>query len=164
MPRPFFDEFGFGMESNDYTAILKGASEDPTAVTYSKQSALTAKFGPMVFFIINLTTTSITKTTIADAIQINLPFVAANLPFTNHDCPVIVSMDNATILADGVTTQANAGVILKNTSLLRLNASALDTRAIPFTYALLGCTSGVAYTNTVIMLISGSYIAVSNAG
>lgn len=161
MPRPFFDEFGFGMESNDFTAVWKGATDDATPVTYTVQSGVTWKFGPAVGFCINLTTTSLTKHTPGDAMQVNLPFAAANLPFTTHNIPVRVLMTNSN---GGSFVHANAGVILKNTSLVKLQLDSPSAALADFTYTTLGCTADVAYTNTVTVQISGDYLAVSNAG
>jgi len=150
-------------ESNDYTATLQPLSDGSfTTLTFTTQSGLYVKCGAMVFFCVNLVTTHIQKTTVSDIMQINLPYPAANLPFTTHTMMIGLEMNNAT-----QNVNANIGKVDKNTSVLSLQAAPLTGGPLrDFTYgaADLGAVSGVDYTNVVTIRASGWYVGVTDAG
>jgi hypothetical protein len=136
-----------GSPSTSYTPVLKGATEDPSAVTYSTQVGRYILVNKLCFFTIKLVTTSITKTTLTDAVRISLPFASANN--TNQIAQIHAHTENGTPVQN-----ANRAYINPNVSVLTLAQLGLTTAQVDITYALLSL--GVL-TNTITFEVSGVY-------
>lgn len=130
-----------------YTPVLKGATDDPSAATYSTQVGRYILIGKLCWVNIHLITTSITKTTLTDDLRISLPFTAANNSGQVH-------------LLNGRTTNgtpvqnANIAIVAANTAYLTMGQLPLTAALANITYALLSL--GVL-TNTITFQASGVY-------
>lgn len=133
--------------SSAYTPVLKGATQDPSAVTYSTQIGRYVLVGKMCFFTARVVTTSITKSTLTDALRVSLPFASANN--ANQNCMIHARAENGTPVQS-----ANTGYIVPNTSYLTLGQLGLTAARADITYAVLSI--GVL-SNTITMEASGVY-------
>lgn len=129
-----------------YSPILKGATDDP-AVVYSTQVGRYVLVGSLLYFKINLVTTSITKTTLTDNVRISLPAISAN---NAGDMAIMSAMiENSTAVLNG-----NAGEIGPANQYMQFKNLPLATSSAFITYALdsLGVLS-----NTITFSASGFY-------
>lgn len=136
-----------GLASTSFTPALQGATENPSAVTYSTQVGRYSLVGKVCHFWIKIVTTSITKTTLTDALRISLPFTAVNN--ANQVGRVNAMVSNATPVQN-----ANAGYIAPNTAYVTLAQVPLTAAQANITYE---ATSLGVLTNTITMELSGSY-------
>lgn len=134
-------------DSKSYTPVLYGATDDPSAVTYSTQVGRYFQVGKLCFFSVRLTTTSITKTTLTDALRVSLPMPSANI--ANSRWKLHGAVGNSTPVQN-----ANTAYIDPNTSYLTFSQNPLTAAIADITYALLSL--GVL-TNTITFEASGFY-------
>lgn len=122
-----------------YTPILKGSSDDPSPVTYSVQIGRYLKIGKMCIAMVNLTTTSITKSTLTDNLRVSLPFTSAN----NVNSVYISSaaIENSTAVVNGSLLQISA-----NTAYVEFKSAPVAAATAFLTY---GLTSLGVLSNTI---------------
>ncbi|HNB00956.1 MAG TPA: hypothetical protein PLK61_04060 [Nitrosomonas sp.] len=132
-----------------YTPALTGATNDPVA-TYTTQFGKFAIIGPLVFFKFVLVTSTMTKSTLTDALRITLPLVSAT---NTGDVTVFKArVENATAVANALQ-----GEIASNTAYATFrNYAALATAGVQTTYAATDPGIGVL-TNTITFQGSGFY-------
>lgn len=130
-----------------YTPVLKGATDDPSAATYSTQVGRYILIGKLCWVSIQLVTTSITKTTLTDDLRISLPFTAANNSGQIH-------LLNARTTNSTPVQNANVAIINPNTAYLTMGQLPLTAALANITYAVLSL--GVL-TNTITFQASGVY-------
>lgn len=130
-----------------YTPILKGASDDPSPVTYSVQVGKYMKINKLCWFKVILTTTSITKSTLTDNLRVSLPFTAATQ--TGDETLVSARVENGTPVVNGTS-----GRILSNTAYCEFISLPVGAASAVVTYALLSL--GVL-TNTISFRASGFF-------
>lgn len=133
--------------SLSFTPALQGATDNPSP-TYSVQVGRYIRFGKICFFTIHIVTTTMTKTTTADAIRISLPFTAKNT--TNALWRIEARATNGT------------PVINANTARIDPNTAYLTLAQLPLTAALADVTyeavTGIGVlTNTITFQASGLY-------
>ncbi len=133
--------------SVSFTPALQGATDNPSAATYSTQVGRYYRLGKMCFFWVKLVTTSITKTTLTDAVRISLPFTAVNN--ANQISRINAMASNSTPVQN-----ANAGYISPNTAYITLAQVPFTTAPFDITYEL---TSLGVLTNTITAELSGMY-------
>lgn len=133
--------------SASFTPALKGATQDPSSVTYSTQMGQYIVIGKLCWFTVKLVTTSITKSTLTDALRISLPFTAVNNGSQTVQCSG--RMENGTPVQN-----ANTAYIAPNTAYLTMGQLTATVARADITYALLSL--GVL-TNTITFEASGIY-------
>lgn len=132
-----------------YTAALTGATNDPVA-TYTTQVGKFFLIGPLCFFKFNLVTSTMTKSTLTDALRVTLPLTAATL--TGDVTVFKARVENATAVANALQ-----GEIASNTAYATFrNYAALATAGVQTTYAATDPGIGVL-TNTITFQGSGFY-------
>lgn len=129
-----------------FTPALQGASDNPT-VTYGTRIGRYYTIGKLCFVQIVLTSTTMTKTTLTDAVRVSLPIAAANISNAVNTLHGRVENSTAVIVASVAETTPNASYL----QFRQLNAAAASALQ---TYALLSL--GVL-TNTVTVSVSGFY-------
>lgn len=130
-----------------YTPVLKGASEDPTPVVYTTQVGSYILVRKLCFFTAKIVTSSITKSTLTDALRVSLPFLSANN--ANQIFTVDGRLQNGTPVQNG-----NMGYIGPNTQYVTVAQLGLTVARVDITYALLSL--GVL-TNVITLEFSGMY-------
>lgn len=130
-----------------YSPILKGATEDPTPVTYVTQIGRYCQLGSLVAFKVTLSTSSVTKSTLTDSLRISLPLAAANN--SGEITTISARIENATAVLNGT-----AGEIVANTSYIQFRNVPLVSASALLTYGLFSL--GVL-TNAITFRASGIY-------
>ena len=129
-----------------YSPALKGATDDPV-VTYSVQLGRYATIGKLCYVSIVLVSTSMTKTTLTDALRVSLPLAAANNAGVMQQ--LSARLENATAALNATVAETVA------------NASYVQLRNLPLAAASALLTYGVlslgVLTNTITVVISGWY-------
>lgn len=137
---------GVSVAMQTYVPVLQGASDNPVPV-YGVQVGRYCQIGKMVFFSVNITTTTMTKTTLTDALRISLPIAAANNAGQVNLCDARV--ENATAVLNGVQAEISAG-----NQYMQLRNLPLAAASALLTYALLSL--GIL-SNTITFNITGRY-------
>lgn len=131
-----------------YTPILSGSTDNPVA-TYTTQIGRFFVMGALVFFKYKLVTSTMTKTTLTDLLNINVPIIAA----TNASdvATFIARVENATAVANMVYGELASNAIVATYRNYALAASSSQS-----TYAVTTPGIGVL-TNTITFQGSGFY-------
>lgn len=134
-----------------YTPVLQGATDNPTA-TYSHQIGRYFVLGKRVFLTIMVTTTTMAKTTLGDALRVSLPLAAANVS-ANVDL-LAARAENATPIAIG-----SQAYTTPNASYLQFRQINPTAASADITWAATSPGIGVL-THTITVIVSGSYESV----
>lgn len=129
-----------------YTPALQGATDNPTP-TYALQQGRYFTIGKLCYVKAQVTTSTMTKTTLTDQIRLTLPIAAANV--SSDLSHLHARVENGTAVLNGVVAETSANnsyTVFRNLPLAA--ASAL------LTY---GLTSLGVLTNTITIVISGWY-------
>lgn len=131
-----------------FTPALIGATDNPAA-TYSTQTGRFKIEKGMVFFEIELVTTTMTKTTTADQLRISLPIAAGGPAGTDYQGAARV--ENGTAVANGTQCIVTSGDSFAVVRYIPATAASSN-----MTYAATAPGIGVL-TNTITFLLTGSY-------
>lgn len=131
-----------------YTPALSGATDNPVA-TYTTQVGKFAILGGLCFFKFTLVTSTMTKTTLTDPLNINLPLTAATL--AGDITTFSARIENATAVANAVM-----GEIVSAASVVRFRNYVLATNSAVTTYAVTNPGIGVL-TNVITFNGTGVY-------
>lgn len=133
----------------EYTPSLTGATNDPVA-TYGTRVGYFCTVGPFCYFTFNITTTTMTKSTLTDALRITLPLPAVTL--TNLVFFFPARVENGTAVANALRGEVASGLSYATFR----NYAALATASAQTTYAVADPGIGVL-TNTITYQGSGFY-------
>jgi hypothetical protein len=129
-----------------WSPALQGATDNPT-VTYTTQVGKYVLMGKLCRFALTIITSTMSKTTLTDAVRITLPFAAVT-------ASGLIQVVNG-IATNGTPVQnANMAYINSSNSYLTLAQLGLTVAQADITYAL---TSLGILTNTVTVKASGIY-------
>jgi hypothetical protein len=131
-----------------YLPVLSGTTDNPVA-TYTTQLGRFYLIGSLAFFKFLVVTSTMTKTTLTDVLNINLPIAAANN--AGDITPFAGRVENATAVANAVV-----GEILSSASVVRFRNYVLATNSAVTTYAVANPGIGVL-TNTITFNGAGVY-------
>lgn len=123
-----------------YTPVLSGTTDNPVP-TFTTQVGRFTIFGPMVLCKFKLVSTTMTKTTLTDLVQISLPMAAATNSGEVTD--FLCRVENATAVANMII-----GEIASGASVATLRNYALAASSSQMTYAVTTPGIGVL-TNTI---------------
>lgn len=137
----------------NYTPVLTGATDNPV-VTASTTIGRFLLLGAVVLFNYKLVSTSMTKTTLTDVVNISLPIPAATL--TGQVQTFLGRVENATAVANMIL-----GEIASASQTATFRNYALAASSSQLTYAVTTPGLGVL-TNTITFNGSGSYEYVAN--
>lgn len=133
---------------SNYTAVLSGATDNPVP-TYTTQIGRYFILGAICFFKYKLVTSTMTKTTLTDLLNINLPIIANTN--TGDVSTFIARVENATAVANMVYGEIASGSIVATYRNYALAASSSQS-----TYA--ATTPGIGVlTNTITFQGAGSF-------
>jgi len=132
----------------DYTPSLIGATDNPVA-TYGTRVGRFALIGNLCFYSLFVTTTTMTKTTLTDALRITLPFTAATVAGAVWGGTGRV--ENSTPIANAVLSE-----VASATAYLTYRAIPVTTASLPITYAVASPGIGVL-TNTITFTANGVF-------
>ncbi len=129
-----------------YTPTITGTSDNPTA-TYSTQIGRYFTIGKLCYVEVVIVTTTMTKSTLTDAVQIQLPVAAANVSGAVQH--LTARVENATAVLVG-----SLGYTTPNSTAAQVRQIVPTAASVIVTYAVLSL--GVL-TNTCTFILSGLY-------
>lgn len=120
-----------------YTPVLQGGTDNPT-VTYTTQyGKYWLNPNKRCEFEIEIVASTMTKTTLTDAVRVSLPFAAKSTgPLKNI---MVAQLENADVTS---ANTANHAFVDPNSSYLTFVQVGLATKLVNFTYTLMGVLTG----------------------